>query len=375
MMKHESDVEKRLLQKLAVLNSVPERDTQKAAEGRRVFLQQALHERYIVTTRGKPRHKDWIDEIQSIFSIPRKEHSPMISTISAILLAISLIVGGGGFTVAAAQNSLPDEPLYGLKLLSEDALMMVSTDPLSRSQLATDLTDRRASEIQTMIDKADIPSESVQSRYLNEIEQSIRYALNLPDQQAVLALYEIRTRLQTQQEMMQQTRSNSSAEGMMIMEQSQSMLRQYINLLDEKMTTPDRLRDQLQDQILLQDRDREQLKTDIPVTEETSIPPVTEEQSILPTDIPTQGQGNGMENCPNCTITPEKQAGNGAVTESTQSQGNGNGQNSGAEVQATSTPVNGNNLPQTQNQNNRPVQSDSGGQSDSGSSGSSNGKH
>ena len=299
----------------------------------------------------------------------------MISTITAILLAISLVLGGGGITVAAAQSSLPDEPLYGLKLLSEDILMMVSTDPITRSQLATDLIDRRASEIQTMIDKTDIPSESVQNRYINEIEQSIRYALNLPDQQAVLALYEIRTRLQTQQEMMQQTRSNNSAAGMTIMEQTRSMLRQYIGLLDEEMTTPDRLRDQLRDQIMLQDHDREQLKTDIPVTEETSTPPVTEDQAIPPADTPTQGQGNGQENCLDCTITPEKQAGNGPISESTQSQGNGNGQNSGAEVQVTSTPLNANNLPQTQNQYNRPAQSNSGGQSDNGSSGSSNGKH
>jgi len=75
----------------------------------------------------------------------------MINTLTTILLTISLFLSGGAATVAAAQNSQPDQLLYGIKLFSEDALLDVTTNPEAQFSLSLDYVDRRGAEILQLI--------------------------------------------------------------------------------------------------------------------------------------------------------------------------------------------------------------------------------
>lgn len=67
------------------------------------------------------------------------------------LILIALTVAGG--TVIAAQNDIPGEPLYGLKLWSEEAMLRVARVPEWQLYLSERWASRRLMEVTTLIAK------------------------------------------------------------------------------------------------------------------------------------------------------------------------------------------------------------------------------
>ena len=65
---------------------------------------------------------------------------PRWATAVAIVL-ILLLVGGG--TTAAAGNSMPDEPLYRVKLATEQVRLALTPSDIGKAQLLTKLADKR----------------------------------------------------------------------------------------------------------------------------------------------------------------------------------------------------------------------------------------
>lgn len=70
-----------------------------------------------------------------------------MTTISTLLVIFTLLFGGTGATVFASQSSLPDQPLYAVKLASEDVRTGLATNNQTRLDLATSLADTRLDEI------------------------------------------------------------------------------------------------------------------------------------------------------------------------------------------------------------------------------------
>ncbi len=80
---------------------------------------------------------------------PKRSHpffgwQPRWATAVAIVL-ILLLVGGG--TAAAAGNSMPDEPLYQVKLATEQVRLALTPSDIGKAQLLTELADKRVAEI------------------------------------------------------------------------------------------------------------------------------------------------------------------------------------------------------------------------------------
>ena len=69
---------------------------------------------------------------------------PRWATAVAIVL-ILLLVGGG--TAAAAGNSMPDEPLYRVKLATEQVRLALTPSDIGKAQLLAELADKRVAEI------------------------------------------------------------------------------------------------------------------------------------------------------------------------------------------------------------------------------------
>jgi hypothetical protein len=69
---------------------------------------------------------------------------PQWATVVAVVLAILLVSSG---TVAAASGSMPDQPLYPVKLASEQVRLALTFSPLHRAELYARLADRRVLEI------------------------------------------------------------------------------------------------------------------------------------------------------------------------------------------------------------------------------------
>jgi len=78
---------------------------------------------------------------------------PRWATVVAIVLVL-LLAGSG--TVAAASNSMPDEPLYPVKIASEQARLMLTLSALGKAELYTNLVDKRVSEIVYVANKGDV---------------------------------------------------------------------------------------------------------------------------------------------------------------------------------------------------------------------------
>ncbi len=92
-----------------------------------------------VRSGARPRLSPW-----KAFILRPKKFMP-------IILAILLAVGISGGTVAAAQNDLPDEALYPVKLWSERALEVVTISESQKVELAERFAERRAEEIEALL--------------------------------------------------------------------------------------------------------------------------------------------------------------------------------------------------------------------------------
>ena len=281
----------------------------------------------------------------------------MLSTLATLLLIVSLVLGGGGATVAAAQSSQPDQPLYGVKVLSEDVRLGLSAGPKSEYQLALEFANRRAGEIQKMLQAGSVPPESVQARYQNQVEQTIQYALNLPDDQAIQALEQIHTRLQNQQQAFLEIQANASPNAKAALIRSRQMLQERLQWVEEGLTDPTQLRDQLR----LRDRQQKQgiQSSATPSEQATQESPGTGGGNPWTTGTPTPGSGYGpgpgTGDCGNCTPTADGQGGNPWTT-GTPTPGSGYGPGPGPDPTRTCTPGSGPGPQPTQPRNNQPTQ-------------------
>jgi len=77
---------------------------------------------------------------------------PHWATVVAIVLVL-LLAGSG--TVAAASNSMPDEPLYPIKITSEQVRLVLTLSALGKAELYANLADERVSEIVYVANKGD----------------------------------------------------------------------------------------------------------------------------------------------------------------------------------------------------------------------------
>jgi hypothetical protein len=73
----------------------------------------------------------------------------MVATIALVLL----LVGGG--TVVAAGNSMPDNPLYAVKLATEQVRLILIPSQIGKASLCAEFADRRVTEIIYMANKGD----------------------------------------------------------------------------------------------------------------------------------------------------------------------------------------------------------------------------
>ncbi|MBE0431618.1 MAG: hypothetical protein IBX67_07305 [Dehalococcoidia bacterium] len=92
----------------------------------------------------------------------------MVHIIVAIALALSALAGG---TAYAAQASLPGDPLYSVKLGTEQAGMLLTGDDSTRAERALSLAERRVREMVTL-------SERGRSQDLGLAVEKYEYALN-----------------------------------------------------------------------------------------------------------------------------------------------------------------------------------------------------
>jgi len=244
-MKTKLEIDPLLSRRLASLRDIPARDPNKAALGRENFLKQAAEMAQPVSAVRQTRHNRWMHPIQRIFSQRNEGYTPMFGTIGTIILIVTLVLGGGGVTVAAAQNSLPDDALDPVKIWSGDIRSGLTQNDQTRIQLAMDLVDRRAEEIAVMLRAGQIPPDSVQERLQAEVELAITLAVGQKDPDAISTLRQIRERIEQQEQVMLSVGEPKSPQEEMVQDQIQNMMREQLRLCDYGITDPQMLREHL----------------------------------------------------------------------------------------------------------------------------------
>jgi len=90
---------------------------------------------------------------------------PRWATVVAIVLV--LVLAGGG-TVVAADSSMPDSPLYSVKLATEQVRLTLTPSQMGKVRLCAELADRRVAEIAYMADKGDAQQVEIITRRLDD---------------------------------------------------------------------------------------------------------------------------------------------------------------------------------------------------------------
>lgn len=185
----EMDVWLVTLATLDPLRNVPERTTASAEAGLAAFLSEA---RSLPVSEPSPaRHQGW-----KVFPF-RKEH-PTMNVLASLALVMSLVFGGAGATAFAAQNSQPDEALYGVKLTTEDLRLGLSADPQERLVLTLSLIQVRTQEMIGLVERGRPVPEALELRLESHIASALQAAAQLGDASLASALDQIQERSRAQ---------------------------------------------------------------------------------------------------------------------------------------------------------------------------------
>jgi Domain of unknown function (DUF5667) len=206
------------------------------------FLNEARKLAPVVSKSAGRRQNGWKLPVWSIFKV-REEHKPMFQIFGTLLLVITLFLGAGGITTFAAQDSLPDEPLYALKLWSEETRLSLA-DPQQEWLLAMEFAERRAAEIRRLVENDQVPPEALQVRLRQQVEQAIRLAVGRPDEEARAALEQVRQRLHYQSQLMNELQAGRGPQAEAALVRARQTLQERQRWVESGIQEPNWLREQ-----------------------------------------------------------------------------------------------------------------------------------
>jgi hypothetical protein len=318
-MYQEPEIDPRLLKWFEAMQEIPPADAVRCATRRTEFISQAQMMAPAVSKTYMLRQNGWKHPITSDFL---KEHKPMFQIFGTLILAISLLLGAGGITTLAAQSSLPDAPLYALKLWSEEARLNLASAP-EDWQLVLEFAERRVAEIQQMVENGQTPPEAVQIRLREQSEQAIRLALSGQDDEVLPALEQIRLRLEKQMRLLMALHSDGNPGLEAALVQARQTLQERQGWVEDGLHEPNWLREQLR------------LRLSNP-----ELPFNTQEQNRYHTAQPEVQNQSGNTGCLNCTPLGTESSGNPWTTD-TPTPGSGYGEGQGSNPWTTGTPIPG----------------------------------
>jgi hypothetical protein len=217
-MNDQSELEVTIAKRLDEIKSIPARDPIMARRARARFLAGA------VSAEDIQRHKGW----KSIF---RKEQFAMNMIISVVVIAGLLF--GGGATVNAAQDDLPNEPLYGLKVWSEDVSLQLQNDPEAKVDRLMDLAQTRIQEMTQLSDAGQAVPDQLRQRLNQHLQQALQLCSSMDDPTLDRTLLQVRDRLQQQDRDMDRLQLHTqSSDTLQLLSQTRTMLRERLQLVE-----------------------------------------------------------------------------------------------------------------------------------------------
>lgn len=296
MKQNEENPELFVQKQLEKLRQAPLRNLEKAGRGRSQYLAQArlaaarVNSQQAVSNTTPSRLNGWIGLIRN--PLRRKEQYSMIGVFSTLVVIMALVMGGAGATVYAAQDSLPNQGLYSLKIASEDVQLRLANNEQTQLKLQLAYADRRVSEIAALMAAGEPAPEQVANRLENHLRQALQLAAGMDGDALPPTLLQIRTHTRSQERLMEMMHSNMPAAADPVLARVRLMLRQQINLVEEGLADPQNFRNRLQYQY------RELVGTPHPETT-----PAASGNSYGPPAGASSGPGSGpgTQSCSECT--------------------------------------------------------------------------
>jgi hypothetical protein len=107
----------------------------------------------------------------------------------AVAIVLILLLAGGSTAAAASSNAMPDEPLYPVKLATEEVRLTFAISDAQKAQIHTQLAETRAAEVEAMADKGKIDEAAIAAeRFAKELEQANLAMAKLESIKAGIAL-------------------------------------------------------------------------------------------------------------------------------------------------------------------------------------------
>ena len=260
----EDQMEPELKQKLDLLQDVPPRKRSDIARGKTLFLNQAVKlESQPVSGVNKLRRNKWLAKRPNP-SNTGKERLPVMGTVTAIVLALALLLGGTGGTVYASQSSLPGEMLYPVKTLSEDVRNQITIDPQASIDLNLDLADRRVAEMAALDEEGEPLLDSVVLRFQQHLNTALLQSSSLDGEAFDTALLKLQSRLETQEQSMLQLNMNEDPQSDVLRTMTQDMIRDRLRLIEDCDGDPILLQQQLHDRQRLNEDAADNRPEDVP---------------------------------------------------------------------------------------------------------------
>ena len=188
MTKVENELDEYGKKVLAPLRLVPPMDLNEITAKKAKFLLQGENLRQDLLIKLDQRSKQGGHKPGAL----REKLSISIFKALVITLLVLVFIAGSSFTVYASQSSLPGEPLYTVKSLSEDVRLSFTFSKQAKLNLTLDYTTRRIGEIRSLVSAGKSVPEQSSDRYQMELEDALQLAAQMNDQQLVPALNEIK---------------------------------------------------------------------------------------------------------------------------------------------------------------------------------------
>jgi hypothetical protein len=291
MMKNLSELESMIQKRLDELKSVPPRNPKTAARARARFLAQA------VAASEARRNTGW----GFIF----RQRQFAMNMVMA-LLVIAGLFAGGATTVQAAQDDLPNEPLYIVKTWSEDVSLQFENDPEAKADRLMELAQTRVQEITLLVEAGQTPPRHVELRLEQHLEQTFQLYSRMDDASLEQGLLQLRDQLQQQDHAMQNLQTHATQNAQPILESTRLLLETHLQVVDDGLLDHEVFRNSVQNGV-------RHGQTETPPTSAPSVTaaPHGEQngQATPQTDNPGNGNGVGPNPHPGmpddeATLTP-----------------------------------------------------------------------
>jgi hypothetical protein len=194
--------------RLSALAAAPAVPADTLAARRRQFLTTArTYKRQAVSVHPFQRFMTWVWPVQRT---GQPAFAPVLARVAIAFVLVLSIVGG---TVAAAQSSLPDSPLYRIKLTVEDARLNRTSDPSQQATLAMTFASERTHEMERLAIANRPISTLVSLRLQNQLDSALSAAARAPEPEMLRLLDQVRSMAQIQERALTQAQLDAPREA------------------------------------------------------------------------------------------------------------------------------------------------------------------